>query len=270
MRKISFLFIILSVALLSKAQVVKYRSFEAAILDSMGELPKAIWLPTNILVTLDTINSRVKIFSKEESDYDIIDKKSSKNGFTGYWSSYIAVDKKGNKCEIKLFSILMPYQNHVATLIVPFEGADFNKFIAYRLRLNEPIKYEERLPLKLTFNSTTIAVWNTKKNEWGNSFPFVGYNTVITLGKDSSILISTQSNSAKYGKGELTTARYKWETKKEQVYKGGAHTNYNLKLTKESEFFIFNIYRNEDGTIKGVAFINDKAMMSYMNTEIGY
>jgi hypothetical protein len=270
MKKFILYFLVIFFVHASYSQVVKYRAFEAAILDSMGELPKAIWLPTNLLITFDTIDSRIKIFSKVETEFDIIDRPISKEVFNGHWSYSIAVDSKGNKCEIKLFSILMSFQSHIATLIIPVVAVDSNKLVAYRLRLNEPIKREERLPLKLVFNSATLSVWDSKKDEWGIGFPFFAYNTFITLRSDSSISISTQSNSVKYGKGKLTTDRYKWETKKEKNYEGGGHTYYNLRLTKESEFFIFNIYRNEDGTIKGVAFINDKAMMTYMNTEMGY
>ncbi len=184
----------------SKSQVVKYRIFEAAILDSMDQLNKAIWLPTNLLTIFDTVDNKIKIFSKEEAEFDIIDNTVSKNVFNGHWSYYTAIDKKGRKCEIKLFTIKMTYQSHIATLIKPVEAIGSTKLIAYRLRLNEPIKHEERLPLNLTFNSTTLSTWDLKEEKW-KPFPLFAYNTVIILGKTARFQFPLKETQRNMGKG---------------------------------------------------------------------
>ena len=108
----------------ASAQVYKFRTtdytFRQTLTNSRGS-EWAPWEEVNALITIDTDESRIHIYTKETQVYDIIDYNSPKtkneNDITLIYS---CIDKGGSSCTIKLERL--SYQNNQLFLSIIYPG----------------------------------------------------------------------------------------------------------------------------------------------------
>jgi len=119
MKKLTYIFIIIFTTVFcsnSFGQVVKYKADAYSIKarnESTGRWPEwPEWKKDYILITFDLDKARIKVFSKREQVYDIIesiDKSVDEDGDTIY--KFLCVDNDGLKCHLRIVKSRLTAEN---------------------------------------------------------------------------------------------------------------------------------------------------------------
>ncbi len=129
MRPKNFLILLIFVGYSSCfSQVLKMKAFEIAFKyqDEYSQQwkPWSDWEDVDILITIDSDPQRIKVFSKKEQIYDVIQYKGETTNSDGdITSEWLCVNEDGRKCGIR---IVIPYkQSTIQQLYVDFSDFMF-------------------------------------------------------------------------------------------------------------------------------------------------
>lgn len=88
------------------AQIYKLRAYEFSFKyysDNQGWTDWSDWKDCKILITIDLYEMRMKIYSEEEQEYDIIEVKDMQKDYKGNSTlKCVAIDREGLKCNVRI------------------------------------------------------------------------------------------------------------------------------------------------------------------------
>jgi allantoicase len=115
------------------AQVYKFKTIETCYQPVGKPENKTDWSKADILVVVNYDDDKIRIYSEEQQDFDIVKyykKETDENG--DKWFRYQVVDHKGKNCHIRLLIFKDTEQIHVASLMLEYSDYIF----VYRLKSN--------------------------------------------------------------------------------------------------------------------------------------
>lgn len=114
-------------------QVYKFKTIEACYQPAGKTDSKTEWNKAEILVVVNYDDDKIRIYSEEQQDFDIVKyykKEIDENG--DKWFKYQVVDQKGKNCKIRLLIFKDTEHLHIASLMLEYSDC----FFAYRLKSN--------------------------------------------------------------------------------------------------------------------------------------
>ena len=104
----------------AKSTVIKIRVYEISKMKTLQDRPNAKWISTNLLATIDSVNLKIKIYSKVKQSFDIVEYEGSETVKTGIFHAMSVRDAEGQKARILWYIILKPINEQAGTIFVEY------------------------------------------------------------------------------------------------------------------------------------------------------
>lgn len=130
--KILLIALLLLCSKINFAQVYKFKAFQAKYIDIENKRNSTDWEDRNILVVLNTEKGNLRIYTKEEQEYDLVFKSNKNDDNEDTWLTYKGVDENGKRSVISFILYKDQTGKHNATLTVQYKDVEYY----YRLTMN--------------------------------------------------------------------------------------------------------------------------------------
>lgn len=129
--RIKFLIVCLLITgSLFSQNIQKFRVIEESLMKDLKDRPTAKWFAQNILITLDSVTSKIVVFAKVREDWTITEYEGEEQVKTGVFYAFKVKDKNGVKARFLWYVIAKPVNDQVGTIFIEYE----TKVVGYRYK----------------------------------------------------------------------------------------------------------------------------------------